>query len=101
MTNRTILAIVGTSLALTACAEPAAPPVPPPLVAPKACNAERVQNFVGRLVSSFTLDEVRINANAQSSRLIAPGSAVSQDYRTDRVNVYVDTANVVARITCG
>ncbi|MDU9003177.1 I78 family peptidase inhibitor [Sedimentitalea todarodis] len=37
----------------------------------------------------------------EQSRIIAPDSAVTQDYRTDRVNVNLDEDGIIVRVWCG
>lgn len=34
-------------------------------------------------------------------RIISPGDTVTEDYRPNRINVYVDEKGWIARITCG
>lgn len=80
--------------------EPPAPPTPPPLVS-RACDAGPVQQYVGQSFATFTLTDIKIASKSATARTIAPGMAVSSEFQSDRVTVYLDSANVVTRIVCG
>ncbi|MCX5592495.1 I78 family peptidase inhibitor [Alcaligenes endophyticus] len=60
------------------------------------CGADTRQNLVGTPAASLnqsTLPEL--------SRVIHHNSAVTMDYRQDRLNVYVDGGGKIERVTCG
>lgn len=95
------LSVLGFASLTTACmTEPPSPPAPPPLVS-RACDAGPVQQYVGQSFATFTLSDVQIQSKSANARVIAPGTAVTSEFRADRVNVYVDQGNVVTRIVCG
>ena len=59
------------------------------------CGAGRYQHLLGTLVSETDfsgIDDVRI---------IPPGTAVTLDYRPDRLNVETDAKGIITRIACG
>ncbi|WP_397474882.1 I78 family peptidase inhibitor [Pusillimonas sp.] len=60
------------------------------------CGADSRQNLVGTLESS--LDQSTLPT---LSRIINPDSAVTMDYRQERLNVYVDESGKIERVTCG
>ena len=60
------------------------------------CGADSRQNLVGTLESS--LDQSTLPT---LSRIIHPDSAVTMDYRQERLNVYVDESGKIERVTCG
>lgn len=90
------LALILPLVALPACM-PAAPPpvaVEPPVV--DACGAAELQDLVGQpeaTASAITF--------AVPVRIIQPGSAVTMDFRQDRLNVEVGADGNIARIFCG
>jgi hypothetical protein len=94
-------------LPLAACAvEPlpvseAAAPVAPPPPAVAECKAEPAQTFVGRAFIPSLPEAVRIASGSSLVRTIRPGTMVTKDFRTERLNVDVDAANRVTRIYCG
>jgi len=98
----TLSLVTGLSLTVAACAEPAPEQtlVPPPRGSTQ-CDAGPAQRFIGQQLTSFTTSDIRIQSNAQSTRVLTPDMAATMDFRGDRVNIYLDKANVVTRITCG
>ena len=66
-----------------------------------ACDATRVQALVGQNASQALGAEAVRGANARTMRWIRPGDMVTQDFRTDRLNVHLDDQNKVVRIVCG
>jgi hypothetical protein len=66
-----------------------------------ACNASRVQDLVGREASTELGTEAARRSGARALRWIQPGDMVTQDYRTDRLNIELDGRNRVSRLRCG
>ena len=63
----------------------------PPLAGP--CTAGAAQAAV---------EKGRIAAGAQVTRVLRPGQQLmTMEFRADRLNLYVDAADVVTRVTCG
>ncbi len=86
---------------LAACVEtPSAPEddVLPPEPAPvdlAFCKGEAFAESVGQSVST-------IQANLpERARVLGPDDIATQDYRIDRLNVYVDSEGIIQRLTCG
>ena len=95
------LTIVGlaTITTLAGCTTEGRPhPLPGP---PRACNADRAQHFVGLRDNAGLINKVRRQTGARTARRITPGSAVTMDYRMERVNVWIDARGRVEKITCG
>lgn len=59
------------------------------------CGGEALSGSVGRPVAEISA------SLPDGARVIAPGSVVTQDYRPDRANVYVDQSGNVTGILCG
>lgn len=60
------------------------------------CGAEALQSYVGQSVSALsgvTLPE--------PARLIGPNTAVTRDYRVERLNIHFDDGSQIIRIECG
>lgn len=90
-------------LALAACTTPVAAPVAsePVQDGKDPCNAAAVQSYVGRKADAATVESARKAANANMARVLVPGQMVTMEYREGRLNVHVDGANTIVRITCG
>jgi len=86
-------AALGVFLLLTACV-PQDPSVALP--AEDACGATGLQGFLGQPVAQ---QNFKGSGNAQ--RIMADGSAMTMDYRPDRLNVTYDTRGRITRIWCG
>lgn len=67
----------------------------------RRCDATGAQPLVGRAADVALRDEALRLSGARSIRVIAPGTAVTMDYREDRVNLEVDAANIVTNVRCG
>ena len=66
-----------------------------------ACNAAPLQTMVGQVATQALGAEAVRTANARTMRWIRPGEAVTMDYRTDRLNIHLDSQNRVTRVVCG
>lgn len=54
------------------------------------------RNWVGKKV-----DERAVKATGQPYRILAPNSAVTQDYSAQRINVIVNDRDIVIEVKCG
>ena len=87
---------------LAACATQA--PAPPPAAdggSSGACNAEPARSAVGQPYADALGAELQAKAGAKALRVIRPGQAVTMDFRDDRLNVELDAAGQVKRVSCG
>lgn len=66
-----------------------------------SCNADAAQAWVGKPASDENVAAVRDAAGARSTRVISPGQPVTMDFRGDRLNVEVDAARMIVRLSCG
>lgn len=85
---------------LAACADTSIPQdIPPtPENAPvdlAFCKGEPFANSIGQPVSTIQFDL------PERSRVLGPDDIATQDYRIDRLNVYVNEAGTIERLTCG
>lgn len=90
---------------LTSCATTTVSP--PASSSPSAgCDAASVQGRVGQIVPAgsgareLTTELLRLTA-ARTLRWIAPGMAVTMDFRPDRLSVSYDEQRTITQITCG
>ncbi|WP_170433680.1 I78 family peptidase inhibitor [Ruegeria arenilitoris] len=59
------------------------------------CKGEPFAQSVGQPVSAIQA------SLPERSRVLGPDDIATQDYRIDRLNVYVNGAGVIQRLTCG
>lgn len=95
-------ALLPAFLALAACVatpDPAPPfpgPVSPDLPPADACGAPDLQGLVGQ--NRSVLETMRF---AGPVRVIEPGMAVTMDYNPARLNIELNDAGRILRVTCG
>lgn len=98
-----ILAIAAV-LPLAACASSETPvestPIPP-AEAEMTCKADAVQSYVGQTATPDLGGAILKAAGARTLRWGPPRSAMTMDYRVDRVNVMYDDAYKITQVTCG
>ncbi len=65
------------------------------------CNAQAVQDLVGRHASSLIAEGARQRAGAQRVRMIGHDEMVTKEYDAGRLNLQLDAQGRVARVYCG
>lgn len=73
----------------------------PSIAGDGTCKAEGLEWAIGEKAVQATMGRIWRESGAGLIRPIAPGQAVTRDYRRDRVNVRIDEANTVTGIDCG
>jgi hypothetical protein len=73
----------------------------PPANPNGACNAELVQGMLGQTATAEQVEQARQHAGARSVRILAPGDAVTLEYNSQRLNIDIDEAEAIQRISCG
>lgn len=87
------------ALVLGACATTAQEP---PRRAPAGqCDAARVQDRVGQRATAELGATLLRLTGARTLRWVPPRTAVTMDFRPDRLTVSYDDAMVIERISCG
>ncbi len=66
-----------------------------------ACNADAMQMHVGHKASAASGAELLRLSGAKTLRWVPPRSAVTMDYRADRLTVSYDDDYTIVRISCG
>lgn len=82
------------ALVLLAACQPEKPDQAPDMSA--SCGAQDLQALTGQPLAQF-----QGHPDAEAIRVIAPGMAVTMDFRPDRLNVEHDDDLVITRIYCG
>lgn len=92
------LLTIAALLPLMACTATAKPEEVSDLI---GCGETRVADLVGKPWTEAMRAPTLKRTGARTIRVIAPGDAVTMDYRTDRLNIETDAAGRVVRIKCG
>ncbi|MBB3859243.1 hypothetical protein GGQ88_000483 [Novosphingobium hassiacum] len=97
---RTALAIAASAL-LASCAAQGVPPEELPAMPEGECKAPPAQDLVGQKATAELGVELLRRTGAKHLRWVPPRSAVTMDYRADRLTVGYDDAYTIVRISCG
>ncbi|WP_447589876.1 I78 family peptidase inhibitor [Aquipseudomonas campi] len=65
------------------------------------CDADGVQNLVGKTITVQLAQKARDDARASYLRVTTPNQAVTMDYNAQRLNIDTSDAGVILRINCG
>ncbi len=88
-------------LPLAACAHaPGQPPAPPP-AAEGACSNDGLERFIGQQASSETGAALLQASHARTLRWGPPDSAMTMDFRPDRLTVSYDRTMTITSARCG
>jgi|JI10StandDraft_1071094.scaffolds.fasta_scaffold40423_4 hypothetical protein len=109
MITRVAAGLVALGIATTGmagCTQDDAPVAPPPPGAVSgapdgtdgtdACGARANVRLIG-----LPLSDPSVPPASRKVRHIRPGDAVTEDYRIERLNIYVTGADVIEKINCG
>ena len=96
------LLAIAAALPLAACMSSEAPAesTPPPS-GEMTCNADAAQSYVGQNATSDVGAAILKVTGARTLRWGPPRSAMTMDYRQDRVNIMYDDASKITQVTCG
>lgn len=101
MRNSFALAGISGLMTLSACATAGdSEPVVPPL-GTATCNADPVQDLLGQTANQELAASAMVRSGAQTLRWIPPNSAVTMDFRPERLNISFDENSIVTDINCG
>ena len=70
-------------------------------VASTRCNAAPAQYAIGRQADAALQTEARTRAGAKVVRVLRPDQVVTMEFNTERLNLSVDMAGLINRVSCG
>lgn len=85
---------------LGACAGSPPPGNEPPPRNPGECKADAAQHLIGNKATGETGAELLRLTGATTLRWVPPRTAVTMDFRADRLTVSYDDDMVITRISC-
>jgi hypothetical protein len=98
--NRIVPFAAIASAALAGCAAPAAEGSAPIVRGEGKCNAEAAQRLIGSKATGEVGAELMRLTGATSLRWVPPRTAVTMDFRADRLTVSYDDELTIERISC-
>lgn len=90
------LITMGFALALAACKPEAEAPVAGGVPPDDACGAAALQGLIGQPASVLAAMTF-----GPATRVLRPGMAVTMDYSPERLNIELDAAETIIRVSCG
>lgn len=65
------------------------------------CNAEPVQHLVEQRITAELAEQARKLSGAALLRVVHPHQPVAMDYNPQRLNIDIDDADSIIRLSCG
>ncbi|AKM11875.1 hypothetical protein AB433_14385 [Croceicoccus naphthovorans] len=96
-----VAALIAAPVLLAGCATTASEPVRVPVGGEGTCDATGVQDMLGSTASTATGAELMARSGATILRWVPPRTAVTMDYRANRLTVSYDDNMIIERISCG
>ena len=93
-------ALAGAVLASCSTVSPPDPPIHGETPG-HTCTQEGADQFIGQTRSDAVGAEIKRASHAAVLRWAPPGVMLTMDFRADRVTVWLDPANKIAKIRCG
>jgi hypothetical protein len=88
-------------LALAACATTPADGEPPVRAPDAVCDAAAVEPLVGQRATAEVGATLLTRSGARTLRWVPPRTAVTMDFRQDRLTVSYNDSMLIERISCG
>jgi hypothetical protein len=89
-------------IAITAaCAQVPPADAEPPAQGAGSCDAAKTGGLVGREATKAVESEALRLSGARTVRRVPKDGVITMDYREDRLNIWLDGANRIEKITCG
>lgn len=105
MLSKESFVLSGLALGLAACATAPAEAEPDPerpvRMPEQQCDDTLVQDRVGKRFEAEMVEEFKRLTGAVIVRIAPPNTAVTMDYRLDRLTVSFDEDMIIERISCG
>lgn len=98
--KRPLIAIAALA-SLSACTQGSPPPEDLPAMPEGSCKGDAAQSMVGSRATAEAGAQLLKLTGARTLRWVPPRSAVTMDYRADRLTVSYDDDYKIVRISCG
>lgn len=66
-----------------------------------ACDASKLDDAVGQMLTADLQKKLQAEAKAEVVRVAPHNGAITMDYNASRLNIFVDDAKNIIRINCG
>ncbi|OZI29874.1 hypothetical protein CAL29_17385 [Bordetella genomosp. 10] len=65
------------------------------------CDAQPVQNLIGKTLTNETTEQARTGSNSAKVRVLKPGQVMTMEYDPTRINLITDKNNALTALRCG
>ena len=89
------------SAALMACTTAQVPGEPDGLTSEGACDAQAGKSFLGQRAGGESGQQLLLATGARQLRWVPPRTAVTMDFRPDRLSVEYGDDMMITRVSCG
>ena len=96
-----VLLLAGCSSTPSETAAPKPPTVDPTAPTNQTCDASAVQYAIGAPFDEANVATLEEQSGARQVRVLRPGSAATMDYRDDRLNIHLESNDMVEALRCG
>ena len=96
-----VLLLAGCSSAPSETAAPTPPTVDQTAPARPTCDASGVQYAIGAPFDEANVETLEAQSGANQVRVLRPGSAATMDYRDDRLNIHLESNDMIEALRCG
>jgi len=74
----------------------------PPTGAPSAtCDAQPVQDLIGKKFSDSVGNDAQSRSHSSQSRVLRPGQVMTMEYNPARLNIILDGGDAISALRCG
>ncbi|MCD6006260.1 hypothetical protein J4377_15210 [Halomonas sp. XH26] len=104
-----LASVLPVSVLLVACAgspDNVSAPAPPTVgqtssVTNTTCDADAVQYAIGSPFDEANVPTLQSESGAKQVRVLRPNSAATMDYREDRLNILLESNDMIEALRCG
>ncbi|GGC86176.1 I78 family peptidase inhibitor [Vreelandella lutescens] len=93
--------LAGCSSAPNEAAAPKPPTVEQTAPVAQACDANAVQYAIGAPFDEANVATLEEQSGATQVRVLRPGTAATMDYRDDRLNIHLESNDMIEALRCG
>lgn len=96
-----VMLLAGCSSAPNESAAPKPPTVDQTAPTSQTCDASAVQYAIGAPFDEANVATLEEQSGARQVRVLRPGSAATMDYRDDRLNIHLESNDMIEALRCG
>ena len=97
----TVILLAGCASATNDSAAPAPPVIDQTAPVSQVCDASAVQYAIGAPFDEANVATLEEQSGARQVRVLRPGSAATMDYRDDRLNIHLESNDMIEALRCG